>query len=272
MHFLINKALKKYQKIVLDSTYRRTIPVNYYGEDIYLVSYPKSGNTWFRFLLANLLISHFEIDRAVNFFSISELIPDIHTSRYLCDRGFFADYYLPRIIKSHANYNPYYNRVILLIRDPRDVCVSYYYFLQQRGTIPSSWTISDFIRNKKYGINAWIKHSRSWYRLLHDRQIIQVFRYEDLLKEPEIQLTKIADLFGLKINSDSIALAINLASKSAMKHSENTHISSYLIQNKSMEFVRQAKASKGKELSIEDKQYIEDLTRDIAAQLGYDFD
>jgi hypothetical protein len=271
MNFLIDKALKKFQRIVLDASYRRTTPVNYCGEDIYLVSYPKSGNTWLRFLIANLLKTHFEIDRAVNFFSIHELIPDIHTSRYLRDSGYFAEFNLPRIIKSHANYNPYYNRVILLVRDPRDVCVSYYYFLQQRGTIPSSWTVSDFIRNKKYGVTAWVKHSQSWYRLLHDRQIVQVFRYEDLLTEPEAQLAKIADLLGIHITAESIKQAIEWASKSAMKHSENTHLSSYLIEHRSMEFVRQAKANRGKELSPDDKRYIDNLTKDIASKLGYDY-
>lgn len=271
MRFLIDKALNKYQRILLDGTYRRTTPVDYCGEDIYLVSYPKSGNTWLRFLIANVLKTHFEIDREVNFFSIHELIPDIHTSRYLRERGFFAEHNLPRIIKSHANYNPYYNRVILLVRDPRDVCVSYYHFLQQRKTIPSDWTISQFIRNQTYGVSAWLKHSQSWYRLLHDRQIIQVFRYEDLLREPKLQLAKIADLFGIKMTLISIERAIDLASKSAMKHSEQTHLSSYLIQHRSMEFVRQAKASKGAELSREDRQYIEDLTRDLAGKFGYDY-
>jgi hypothetical protein len=271
MRFLINKALKKCQRIILDSSYRRTTPVNYCGEDIYLVSYPKSGNTWLRFLIANVLKTHFEIDRSVNFFSIHELIPDIHTSRYLRECGYFDEFNLPRIIKSHANYNPYYNRVILLVRDPRDVCVSYYYFLRQRGTIPISWTISDFIRNKKYGVTAWVKHSQSWYRLLHDRQIIQVFRYEDLLTQPEVELAKIADLLGIQITAESINQAIKLASKSAMKHSENTHLSSYLIENPSMEFVRQAKADLGKELSPEDKLYIEDITQDIASKLGYNY-
>jgi hypothetical protein len=271
MRFLIDKALKKCQRVVLDSSYRRTTPVNYCGEDIYLVSYPKSGNTWLRFLLANLLKIHFEIDRAVNFFSIHELIPDIHTSRYLRENGYFAEFNLPRIIKSHANYNPYYNRVVLLVRDPRDVCVSYYYFLRQRGTIPPSWTVSHFIRNKKYGVTAWVKHSQSWYRLLHDRQIIQVFRYEDLLIEPEAQLAKIADLLGIQITAESIERAIDSASKSAMKHSENTHLSSYLIEHRSMEFVRHARAERGKELSLEDKRYIEDVTKDIASKFGYDY-
>jgi hypothetical protein len=91
------------------------------------------------------------------------------------------------------------------------------------------------------------------------------------LTQPEVELAKIADLLGIQITAESINQAIKLASKSAMKHSENTHLSSYLIENPSMEFVRQAKADLGKELSPEDKLYIEDITQDIASKLGYNY-
>ena len=41
-------------------------------DDTFIVSYPRSGNTWTRFLLANLVYS----DRTVDFTNIEKLIPD----------------------------------------------------------------------------------------------------------------------------------------------------------------------------------------------------
>lgn len=272
MRFYINKAIKKCRNILSVPTYRRTTPVNYYAEDIYLVSYPKSGNTWLRFLIANALKIHFDIPREVNFFSLHEFIPDIHTSRHLRSRSFFDEYNLPRIIKSHSNYNPYYNRVILLIRDPRDVCISYYYFLRQRKIIPQQWTISDLIRSNKYGVKAWLNHTKSWYSFRSSDRIVQVFRYEELLDNPQAQLQRIADLLGIDIASDSLAKAVILSSKKAMKASENNHLSSYLIADRYMQFVRKGKAGKGAELSASDKQYIENITGDIVRDLGYHYD
>ena len=272
MRFYINKISKKCRNILFDSIYRRTIPINYCAEDIYIVSYPKSGNTWLRFLIANMLKVHFDIEREVNFFSLHEFIPDIHTSRYLRSNSFFDDYNLPRIIKSHGNYNPYYKRVILLVRDPRDVCISYYYFLQQRNKIPVQWTIKDLIHSHKYGIKAWLNHTTSWYRFLPDNYIVKIFRYEDLLNNPQAQLHKIADLLGINITSSSIDKAVLLSSKEAMKSSENKHLSSFINNNKNIEFVRQAQAGKGKELAVSDKQYIENITRGIARDLGYHYD
>ena len=42
-----------------------------YPDDTFLVSYPKSGNTWVRFLLANLLFP----DEEVGFANINRLLP-----------------------------------------------------------------------------------------------------------------------------------------------------------------------------------------------------
>jgi hypothetical protein len=43
-----------------------------YPDDTFLVSYPRSGNTWTRFLIANLAYPH----ESVSFLNIERLIPD----------------------------------------------------------------------------------------------------------------------------------------------------------------------------------------------------
>ena len=42
-------------------------------DDIFIVSYPKSGNTWLRFLVANIVFP----DREINLSNIESTIPDI---------------------------------------------------------------------------------------------------------------------------------------------------------------------------------------------------
>jgi hypothetical protein len=85
--------------------------------DVFLVSYPRSGNTWMRYLLASLL----EPDLEWNINSISRLIPDLHDK--------WPDDYLkpsPRVIKSHFPYQKAYKKVIYPYRDGRDVAISHY--------------------------------------------------------------------------------------------------------------------------------------------------
>ena len=271
MFFVYNKILHKFEQTIAQKKYERFLPAHPSISDIFLVSFPKSGNTWLRFLLANVLKVHYEIELDVNFFTIHEIIPDIYISRYLDSAGPFGRTDIPRIIKSHSSYNPYYFRVILLVRDPRDALISYYHYARERGTISPDYTLSQFIRSSKYGVSAWNEHTESWYLTLKQGQIVQIFLYEDLLKDPKAQLYRIMNLMGLTVEDAKLSEAAQLSSKEKMRESENTHRSTYLIKNKERSFVRKGIAQAGKDLSEEDRKYVEDSTRKIAQMMGYDY-
>jgi Sulfotransferase domain len=89
-------------------------------DDTFLVSYPRSGNTWTRFLIANLL----HPNKSVSFANIEHLIPDCEamSSRYLKRLS------SPRVIKSHEYFDHRYKKVVYIVRDPRDVVLSYHSF------------------------------------------------------------------------------------------------------------------------------------------------
>src|SRR5207253_5494584 len=91
-----------------------------YPDDVFLVSYPRSGNTWTRFLIGNLL----SINEPVNFANIESKIPEIYNNPNRKLRRLPR----PRIIKSHEVFDPRYKKVIYIVRDPRDVAVSYYHW------------------------------------------------------------------------------------------------------------------------------------------------
>src|SRR5271170_2976990 len=77
-----------------------------YSDDTFIVSYPRSGNTWTRFLVANLVYA----GQPVTFANIERLIPDCEalSSRYLKRVA------RPRIIKSHEYFDPRYKKVIYI--------------------------------------------------------------------------------------------------------------------------------------------------------------
>lgn len=247
----------------------KSLPVDHKASDIFLVSFPKSGNTWLRFLTASLIKVQRQIQRDINFFNIQEYVPDIHISRNIGSDGIFGQPDLPRIIKSHAEYNPYYNRVVLLVRDPKDALVSYYFYLRERNKIPVDLNISSFLRSSKYGARAWRRHAESWYLTFKQGQNIQVFKYEDLLSNPEESSIKLMDLLGIPITQEEVALALSLSSKERMRESEQKHRSTYITQTQKTSFVRKDDVIRGKELSLEDKSYIKNETQDIAGMLGY---
>jgi hypothetical protein len=261
----------KVKRNLLQSPYEHFLPVDHKLEDIFLVSFPKSGNTWLRFLVANAIKVKFNIDRQVNFFSIHDIIPDIQISRNICSHGPFGRQNIPRIIKSHSTYNPYYHRVILLVRDPRDALISYYYFMMNYDKVSSDSSLSQFVRSPKYGAQAWVTHTKSWLFTKNSSQNIQLLLYEELLSNPHEQLCKVMDLIGFNLTDSELDQAVMLSSKENMKQSELHHKSTYSVKTQKTAFVRQGKATAGKELATEDRQYIEELTRSIAEKVGYQF-
>src|ERR1039457_2470346 len=106
-------------------------------DDIFLVSFPKSGNTWTRFLLANLRFPN----EPATWANIDRLIPDpTGTAKRDFDRM-----PRPRIIKSHECFDPRYPRVIYIVRDPRDVAASFYFYNLKVRVIPDGYSMDEFV-------------------------------------------------------------------------------------------------------------------------------
>src|SRR5438874_11952371 len=106
-------------------------------DDTFIVSYPRSGNTWIRFLIANLL--HPEIE--VGFANIDTFVPD---TAALSSRALKRTP-RPRVLKSHQYFDHRYPKVIYIVRDARDVALSYYQFHRKYGFIHDGHPIEQFV-------------------------------------------------------------------------------------------------------------------------------
>lgn len=146
--------------------------------DVMLASYPKSGNTWIRFIWANV-ISLSEMDgRVVDF----QLLNGELAAEYDSDSwGRMVPNHLFRFVKTHREYDSgAFGRQLSLYvwRHPGDVAVSYFQFLRARRDGPELTTFSDFLRNPELGLPAWCRHVAGWLPHAHS-----VARYEDFKQD-----------------------------------------------------------------------------------------
>lgn len=243
---------------------QQSAPLEMRHDDVYLVSFPRSGNIWLSFMLANLMIKQNNLKREVNIFNIREFIPDIYVSRYIPQKLKFEPF--PRIIKSHEKYNLCYKRVIWLIRDPRDVMVSYWHFYKKFYV--KQIALSDFIRSKKFGIRAWIKHTKSWLNAPPDIRIVLV-KYEDLKRDPKRELLNILKHLGILVSEEIIDKAVEESSFEKMKRIEK-ETRGYVMRGQQRRLILVGKGeAKQRELSELDQYYIKQKAEILLRHFNY---
>jgi len=174
-----------------------------YTEDVYLCSYPRSGNTWLRYLIAFYRepCVEWNLDR------LQHIVPDIHYTEKIS-----PIIPIPRVIKSHFLYDSNYSKVIYLVRDGRDVCVSYYDV--QTRIHGYKGTFDDFIIDlctERIWPSSWQKHVESWLDMRSERSILLI-KYEDLFSRVEDVLLEVIQFVGLDWCRSRAQLAAQKAS------------------------------------------------------------
>ncbi len=112
--------------------------------DIVLLSFPRSGNTWSRHLLADIVLQvlGFKTDTQlpIEFYKI---VPSIYSQDFeaVQDERIHLPY---RIIKSHEHKDAKYRKIIYVFRQPKDVLCSFYYFCKANQDPRADLSIDDF--------------------------------------------------------------------------------------------------------------------------------
>jgi hypothetical protein len=242
-----------------------------YPDDTFLVSFPRSGNTWTRFLVCNLI----NPDDPVNFAKLESRIPEIYD---VTDRNLRA-FPRPRIIKSHECFDPRYKKIIYIVRDPRDVLISYYEFQLKRRVITEECSLEEFVPRfmeseiePKTG--SWRDHVVSWTATRGGEKNFLLLRYEDMIADTQRESTKIASFLGFDTSAERIARAVALSSADRMRKLEKEQSRQWKETKKTRQdkpFVRKA-ASGGWKTFLPEQcgAQIESAWGDVMRSVGYE--
>lgn len=224
---------------------------------VWLASYPKSGNTWVRAMLAALTAEAEEPDLDINAlgggpvassrvqierwlgFASSDLTDDeLERIRPACDAAFDRRLREVRFRKVHDRLwtgrgisivPPDRTRAaIYVVRDPRDVALSFAHHSNQSH----EWAVDsladpgmtmvesghDVDTQARQRLGTWSEHVTGWTE--QDLFPVLVVRYEDLAADTLAELTRLAAFAGLDATPAQLAAAVRSAAFETMRAKE----------------------------------------------------
>jgi Sulfotransferase domain len=241
-----------------------------YPDDVFLVSYPKSGNTWVRFLIANLI----HTDEPVTFTNMESRLPSIYI---LPDRE-LRRIPRPRVLKSHECFHPRYKNVIYIVRDPRDVAVSYFHYNIKKHLLAPDATIEQYIPHflndeLDMRVGNWGDHVLSWVNMADTRNKFLLLRYEDMLANAEAELSRVAEFLNISATTERLRRAVELSSAGRMRNLEKQQADQWVFtkgMRQDIPFIRSAKSG-GWQSSLP-KQAVEQIETawgSVMEKMGY---
>ena len=200
------------------------------AEVVWLASYPKSGNTWVRFLLHAAV--HGGVRESVE---VSASIPDVHrampTDGQAEARAAAGEGYAGRVaMKTHFELTPDHPPLdrtwgaVHVVRHPRDVLLSGLNYRRLVGATAAQMSdrqyAETFIRAggdpgfAQQGFGTWASHAASWAGA--DFPVHRV-RYEDLQADATGTLRSILDFLEIGVDDAAVERAVKASSFDSMR-------------------------------------------------------
>jgi alcohol sulfotransferase len=194
---------------------------------VYLCSYPKTGRTWLRYLLAAYMDDVLGLGRGINLTNMFGVIPNLslHQQRGIAGFRLRGDERAPLLLATHAAYDSTtFARsadVLLLLRGVHDVVVSSFFHAtrQRREAERFRGSLSSFIDDPYKGLPRFVHYHNAWAEQV-GRRHAHVATYESLHAEPLAALRAILEFLELPIDEDALERAREHASFDAMQSEE----------------------------------------------------
>jgi hypothetical protein len=177
----------------------------------FVIAYPKCGRTWLRLMIGKAFQEHFDLE-----LNASDLMET--------DKFHYIDKRIPYVRFIHDD-DPHFKhpdglaldktryrgtRVILLVRDPRDVVVSNFFEYTKRGgkrlagDEDYQGDLSLYLRYEIGSLETMIRFYNIWARNKQTPSSFLLVRYEDVHENTSGELRRVLDFLGLAEISDEV--------------------------------------------------------------------
>jgi hypothetical protein len=218
----ISKRLSREQSIRLRLFRSAFSPRSWLAErsaDVIVISYPKCGRTWLRMMLSRTLALHAGLDEIDYFADDLDTGPAARRPHIRFSHDDNPHWKTPaQLNRRKGRYRR--QRVVFLVRDPRDVVVSMYFERTRRERVDVG-TMSDFLDASRGSLETLVQYYNIWASCRGSVRDFLLVRYEDLQKDAASELRRLVDFVGLPEVSDAhIAEGVEFASFKNMRSME----------------------------------------------------
>ncbi|NP_001295759.1 sulfotransferase family 3, cytosolic sulfotransferase 4 [Danio rerio] len=225
---MISDKLLKYKETVLTLEPSYDITPEYIDsiqdfetrdDDVFVVTFPKSGTVWTQRIITLIYEEDFpEKAKQITF----EQMPWIEYRKKGKD---YSTRPSPRLFCSHL-LEPLMpktlkrkGKVIYVMRNPKDVMVSYFHFSKKMKNLDSAKSYDEVLENFLTGCmvgGSWFDHVKGWVTS-KDKYNILILTYEEMIKDLRSVIVKICEFVGKNLSDAAIDKVVERATFKQMK-------------------------------------------------------
>ncbi|XP_043836600.1 sulfotransferase 1C3-like isoform X2 [Dromiciops gliroides] len=194
--------------------------------DILLVTYPKSGTVWTQQILS-LILNKEDIQNTITkpTWERAPWIEQVHLWEFLAQNNASK----PRLFTTHLpskllihNLKNSKVRVVYMIRNPKDVLVSYYHFHKFSKFLPdidSFEAFFDQFLEGKVSFGSWFDHTKGWLGVQEELNFFLI-TYEELSQEPHQAIQNLCKFLGQQLEPEQLESIVHYCSFSFMSQND----------------------------------------------------
>jgi hypothetical protein len=190
---------------------------------VFMISMPKAGRTWLRVMVGRVIQNHARapLEAVIQTARLHRLAPGV--PRLLSTHDGYKKGLEPAAVQlDKSRYRS--KRVILLVRDPRDVLVSLYFQDRYRREESVGLELSDLVHTERDGLKTIIAFYNSWAAGANVPRDLLVVRYESLKLDAVGELRRIFAFLEVPwVTDDLLEEAVAFASMQNMRELERAN-------------------------------------------------
>lgn len=214
-------------------------------EDVLILSFPKSGTNW---LIEILSLIYSKGDpkwiQSVPIWERSPWLETMYGYKTLKDKEG------PRFMTSHVPIHLFPKslfkskaKVIYIIRNPRDILVSGYFFWITSNFVKKPESLEQYFEwfiQGKVVFGSWFDHVRGWISM-QGKENFLILSYEELKRDTRSAVQKLCQFLGKKLEPEELNSVLQNSSFQAMKENKMSNYSmlrGWLLDQKNGSFMR----------------------------------